>query len=340
MSIESKGRASTPMVSLAGAEKVTALLLSMGKPLADRIIRNFDDAEIRILARAASRLPALAANDIERIVDELEQSLSIADPLVGSTEGAQALLSGVVSAETQSDIMSEIDGTAPDRVWGKLRNVDDGKLALVVSREQPQVAAFILSRLPAAQASAVLDKIDIALSTDLSRRLLALQPIATSAQHMIAQRLAHELLRVESAAEGSAGADRHAQLGSILNQLERPQIDKILDGLALTAPDDAKRVKEHIFGFEDVAAMPAADRVRLFEEVPSERVIAALRDCDARLRDMVLGALAPRARRMVEAELAAPANVSQRTVVEAKRAIAGLALDMAARGIVRLRGEA
>lgn len=334
MSIETTDEVSGENRSMAGAQKVTALLLSMGKPLADRIVKSFDDREIRILAHTASSLPPVPPEILEALIAELEASLDVGQQLVGSASEAQGLIAGVVSDEVVSEIMAEIAGTAHDRVWGRLEGVADDKLAAFVAKEQAQVGAFILSRLPLAKASAVLEKLDVAVAADLGRRLLALRPIGEEAARLVAERLAHELFGTETEGDGE---NRHARLGAILNQLERPQITEIISKLEEGHPEEARRVRAHIFSFEDIATMPNADRVRLLEEVQADRLVLALRGADDGLRQVMLAALSPRSRRLVEAELSTPVKVTQKSVSEARRAIAGLALSMAERQMISLR---
>lgn len=334
MSKRIEGQAGLEGVDLAGAQKVAALLLALGKPLADRIIRNFDDSEIRVLAKTASNLPAVTPGRLEGLLEELEKCLGDPGHLVGSSVEAQQLLAGVVSDDQVSQIMAEIEGTAHDRVWTKLASVADDKIAEVVCREQPQVAAFILSRLDVGKASAVLEKIDVAIGSDISRRLLTLKPIHEEAQRLVAERLESELF---NDAAGATSINRHAQLGAILNQLKRDQVTEILSAIEQQLPDDARRVKEHVFNFEDIVAMPSVHRVRLMEEVPTERLVLALRNCEAGLRDCILAALSPRARRLVETELSSGAQLVQRNIEEARRQIATLALSMAERQMIVLR---
>lgn len=323
-------------IGLQAVEKVTVLLLTMGKPFADRIIKNFDDREIRMLARAASTLPAVHPTVVEALVDELTQRLEKPNVLVGSSKEAEQLISGVVSEDQVSEIMSELDGTAPDRVWSKLGTVDDKKLAEFVATEEPQVAAMILSKLEVDKASAVLENIDVQRAADLNRRLLSLKPVSETAMRLVAERLGQELL---GATEEGNEPNRHARLGAILNKLDRTQIVEIIGGIEQHDPDEARRVQQHVFTFEDLLTMDAEDRGRLFDTVPSEQVVLALREASAQLIEVILAALSPRSRRMVEAEIATPSKVPKKQIMDARRGIASLALSMAERQLIKLRPE-
>jgi flagellar motor switch protein FliG len=104
-------------------------------------------------------------------------------------------------------------------------------------------------------------------------------------------------------------------------------------------PADAERVKGYVFTFEDIAGMEAEDRARLMDEVPAERVVMALRDAAPELVELILQALSPRSRRIVEAELATEVRVPPKSIGEARRWIAVLALSMAERALIKLRPE-
>lgn len=318
---------------LRGVERVTALLLCMGKEHADRIIKQLDDREIRLVARAASVLPSVPPETLEWLVDRLSAELVDTGALIGSAEEAQQLISGAVSDDKLSEIMSELDGTSADRVWLKLAAVEDEKLAAFLAAEQPQVAAVVLSRLDVDKASAVVSKLPGELRSEVCLRLLALRPVGETTTRIIAGRIERELLL---AVDQGNGRDNHARLGSILNRLDRSQIAEILARIEQKDRADARLVREHVFSFEDVVAMTPQHRTRLFDQVQSDRIVTALRGADAAVRDAVLAALSPRSRRIVEAELGNEVNVPAKAVADMRRAIAGLALAMAARSEIAL----
>lgn len=320
---------------LNSADKVTALLLTMSKPSADSIIKKFDNREIRLVAQAATALPQISDETIEQLIDELYEALESAGALAGSSNGAQQLLSGVVSDDQIAEILAELAGNGADRVWSKLDQVKDERIADFIAGEQPQVAAVVLSRLDPSKAATVLEKMSGEQRADLSRRLLLLKPVNDTAMRLVAERLREELFGEVVVETG--GIDKHAHLASILNKLERDQITEIIETIEQSDPADAERVKSFVFTFEDIAGMEAEDRARLMDEVPADRVVLSLRNADPHLTNLILQALSPRSRRIVEAELATEARVPAKSIGEARRWIAVLALSMADRSLIKLR---
>lgn len=312
---------------------MTALLMTMSKPIADRIIGQFEDGDIRVLARSAIELPPIDLATMDRLVADLADRLHASGAVEGSASGARSLLEGVISEDEVGEIMGEASGLPPTLIWRRLDRVADEKLTAFIESEQPQVAAYVLSRLGPDKASCVLDKLDAGLRAELSMRLVTLKPVGDVAAKLLAQRLGSDLL---AAAEATGCANNHALLGAILNKLDRAKSMDILSRLSADRPDDARKVRKYVFGFEDVVDLSPADRARLFEEVPTERVVLALRRCNPELAARVLDALPPRARRLVDSELANDVKVADRSVDEARRSIADLALALAERSVIVL----
>lgn len=326
----SKGQAPR---ELNGVEKATALLLSMGKPKADLILKQLDNNHIRTLTRSALELPDVHLDRIDALLQELAAEVEKGSPLAGSPQGAKSLLSGVVAEETINEMMDEIAGEPPKAIWSRLVGVPVARLTAFISCEQPQVAAYVLSNLPPSTATEVIEKLDLELQADISARLLALKPISKEAARMVADRLEQDLLGPESEATAASG---HSKLGAILNNLQRDQINGILDRIAAHSRDDADKVRKFIFSFEDMAGLSPEALSRVLDEVPTERTVLALTDCDPALTEHLLSALSPRSRRMVEAELSAGTSPPIKAVIDARRSIAALVLSLAEKSAIQL----
>ncbi len=111
----------------------------------------------------------------------------------------------------------------------------------------------------------------------------------------------------------------------------------MLQSLAEVRPDDAKALKSLLFAFEDLADLPPSARTAIFDQVPIERLVLALKGTDAVFQAAILSALASRSRRMVEAELQSNGNAPARDIAEARRAIVATVLKMIAKGDIQLK---
>ena len=118
--------------------------------------------------------------------------------------------------------------------------------------------------------------------------------------------------------------------------MEPAQVDDLLSDLEQSRPDAAQALKGMLFKFDDIVHLSAQARSILFDQVPTERVVIALKGASSPLCEAVLSTLAARARRMVEAELARNEVTPEREIAKARRAIADLVLSLSDRGLVEL----
>jgi flagellar motor switch protein FliG len=125
-------------------------------------------------------------------------------------------------------------------------------------------------------------------------------------------------------------------MAEIINKLEPEQMEDVVQSLTLTRPKEAEILRRLLFSFEDMLKLSTKARAIVFDKIPTERVVLALRGTEASFRDAVLSSLTSRARRLVESELEAGSDVSPRDIAKARRMIADLVLEMAQRNEIEL----
>jgi len=122
-----------------------------------------------------------------------------------------------------------------------------------------------------------------------------------------------------------------------MNQLEKPQVDSLLESLEQVSQEAAQKVRPKIFLFEDLMVMPQRSRVILLNDIAGDILTMALKGSSAPMRESVLVCLSPRQRRMVESDLAAGGTINPREVALARRAISQEAIRLANSGQIELK---
>lgn len=314
-----------------GRARVAALLLTMGKPLADKVLQYFDESEVREIAETTATLGAVPRQAVEKLVADMTEALDAGADILGSSNEAQQLLAGVVAPEKLAVIMAGLRNDEVKPVWTRLNDLPEPTISQYLLKEHPQVAAFVLSRAGAGISAAVLRQAPGQMRSELVRRILALQPTTETAAHLLEAALREELL-VKVTKEN--GPPVHARVADMINKMDRQQMDEVLSDLESRRPKDAKLVKGLLFTFDDIAKLSPADRVKLFDGVPVERTILSLHGAGSELRELVLASVSTRSRRMIDQELSGGATPPTREIAKAKRAIADLVLEMAERGLI------
>jgi len=144
--------------------------------------------------------------------------------------------------------------------------------------------------------------------------MLSLEPVQDSTLRSIEGVLQEDLL---NAAARHSGASPHSRMANIINQLEPEAMEDVLQSLALARPKEVEILKKLLFSFDDMLKLSVKARATLFDKIPTERVVLALRGTQAEFRDGVLSSLTSRARRLVESELDDGSVVSPRDVAKA-----------------------
>lgn len=318
--------------ALDGVEKAAALLLAMGQPLASRLLKHFDEADLRRLTQAAAGLKPMPTQHLERLVDEFAENFTAGADVIGDPESARRLLEEVVPPEVVSDIMADVTGGSKESFWAKAAALPDARLAACLQEEHPQVAAFMLDRFDSERVATLLMLLPGERRDLVAGRLIGLRRVSDRVLHLIEVALEQDLFGAEASA---APAQPEKRLLEIVGKLEREQVEEMLVTFDATRPDVARKIREKMFSFEDIAGLTQRDRMILFDKAPTEAVILALKDTTAEFRDAVLSALAARARRMVEAELKNADSVAAKDVLVARRTLERIVVDLIEQGAIQ-----
>jgi len=217
-----------------------------------------------------------------------------------------------------------------------MRRVGADILAPIVAAEHPQIAAYIVSRLPSELAAQVLLAQTATMRADIVQRNLHLRPVSMQAENLLSNSLRPILANQMRGSEKS----HYKQIATILNQLGKSELDDMLVSLSAIEPQDLEAIKASMFSFDDIAYMADRSRRLLFDELDSGLIVSALRGAGENLIELVLSGLSQRTRRMVEAELKnEDPNMTPELIIQAQRDIAQTALELADQGKISLRAE-
>jgi flagellar motor switch protein FliG len=330
MSANGEMRGSTQPPSLTGVEKVAILLLALGKARAAKLLKRFDVEDLKLLSRSVTDLRPVTAADLESLVEEFGQRFSSGVNFVGTATEIRDLLSGVMPEEQMVAAATEQVAKPDDPIWEKISRTKVEVLRAFLVREHPQTVALIVSKLDSEAAAKAISALPADYRSGLLCRMLGIRKVPDEVLTVLEARLGKELL-------ASAAPASRTGIADILNRLEKTQSEAVLQSLAAVRPDDAKALKSLLFSFEDLAALPPQARTVIFDQVPIERLVLALKGTDAVFQAAILSALASRSRRMVEAELQSGGTAPARDVAEARRAIVDAVLKMIAKGDIEVR---
>ena len=192
-----------------------------------------------------------------------------------------------------------------------------------------------MSKLPAETASIIVREFETAFRHAVMRRMMSLRPLSEAVLTLFETHVRQAYLG--AAATSDDNGSGHTVLAEIVNRLDKSQTDELIEAIRAVQPTDAEALQKLLFAFEDIVGLSQKARLTLFDAVPTENVILALRGVEGEMRECVLSSLGARGRRMVEAELGQTVEIQASEVDGARRRIASEALRLSAEGRIKLR---
>jgi flagellar motor switch protein FliG len=324
--------------SLTPPQKAAAILVAMGKPAAGRLLKFFKQDELKTLIEAARMLKTIPQSELEKIIAEFEDEFAEGAGLMDSAATMDTILSESLSPEEVSAIMNhgtEAGGSdAPPPVWPAIEQLEAERVGGFLAGEHPQTAALVLTNLSPGAAANILLTLPKALRGDVAKRMVTIGTVKPAALKIVESQLRARLLGDTTSKSPAIG---HARVATVLNELDKSQLDEILSDMESAGFSDIRAIKAQLFSFEDLPLLEQKARLTLFDGMSTEIVTLALRGADPAIVEAVLSALGARSRRMIESELASdPGNVQQAAVIKARRDIASTAIRLGKQGLITM----
>ncbi len=328
----------TALVNLTRAQKAAAILVAMGKPSASRLLKFFKQEELKALIEAARLLRTIPQGDLERIVAEFEAEFTEGAGLLDSGDQMDTIMNESLSAEEMDAIMGNGKQVAgpqgPPPVWPDLEKVEPERLGKFLASEHPQTSAVILSKLAPSVAANVLLALEKPQRGDIIRRMMSMTTVPEAATRIVENQLRTRVLSEGAKKDISVGQTRVA---SLLNEMDKSQLDEIMQGLEETGVSDLDGIRARLFSFDDIPLLAQKSRVVLFDGLSTELVTLCLRGASPEITESVLSSIGARARRMIEAELGQEVDgIPAAEVTKARRSVASTAIRMSLEGAFEL----
>jgi flagellar motor switch protein FliG len=318
---------------LSGPEMAAALLLMLG-PTAGRILKLFDQPDLRAVARAAAGLGAVAPSTLDRLVDEFAADFTAGVNLLGDATQARTLLADSLPASEVDRLLGPAaDDGESTGVWRQLAKAPQSAIVSFLIAERPATATYILSRLDPPFAAQIVG----ALPRDRRNAALCglIAPLEVSPQAATAVETAlRDMLRTGEAS--GAASEGRARIAGIINNLDPDAAEDVMRAIGQARPKDAAILKKMLFTFNDLPRLSERARALLFDRASIDIVVMALRGTDPEFRATVLTSMPSRGRRLVEGELSSSAAAPPRDIAKARREIAEIVLGMAAHNEIEL----
>jgi flagellar motor switch protein FliG len=334
---QEKRRATSQM---SGLRKAAVLLVAVGEDLAKEILRALPEQDVQRLTEELADLRGVTAEVSQEVLEEFWQLLETQNFMVhGGLDYASRLLVDAFGKQRADDLLMLVRRSqeAAQGNLAKLQRTDPQQLGKLLDAEHPQTIALVLAHLDPRRASMVLDN----LTED--HKVVSIQRLAEMRQFSpeMAQKVALVLhRRLENVGDtGRKSYSGYKAVADLLNRLNAEEAKKILEAIEVGQPELALSIRNLMFTFEDLIAVPAASIREIVSGVDKRQLALALRGANEELRAQVFKAMSSRAVEMLKEDMEVLGPVRSREVAQAQQEILNLARRLEAEGKVILKME-
>ncbi|TDR90056.1 flagellar motor switch protein FliG [Enterovirga rhinocerotis] len=314
---------------LDGARRAATVMLVLGEELSAPLWSYLDGDEVKKLSMAMMDLGEVGMSSVSDIAAQFCSEIGGADRFVGNVERTEAFLRSVLPKDKAEAVISDIRDRADHGVWKRLAATDLSALSAYLNGEHPQTVALILSKLPPSVASKIISAKPNEVATDIIRRLIGLNSVPREAFEDLERTLEEEVL---SAGGRTSQRDAYAAVAEIVNSLEKQAEERVLSELDRTDPDAATRIRELMFTFDDVGALPDPVIQTIIRGIDKYGLTKALRGAPDALKARFLKNMSSRAAATLTQDIEALGPIRTRDVEEARAEIVSKVKEMEAAG--------
>lgn len=319
-----------------GGLSAAILLMLLEDSDSSAVLQHLEPAEVKLLGKGMFEASGATEADVEQALELfLQNSHDIPTLTVDAPLRIRGMMNLALGDSTASRIWSDIAPAATATTsLESLKWMDTHSIATLVATEHPQFAAIILSALSADVAAEVVRGLDENVQADLLFRAATLGPVSADAFADI------EAILSTYSSGGSqnppVNLGGHIDVAKIVNNLDRPQAEKLLKTIRKKDRHLADQIEDGMFVFADLARLDADSLGAVVGNVGVDRLAIAIGGPDAALGEQILATLSATTAQTITDQIAEMGSVNHTDIDDAKNDIALAARRLAAAGEITL----
>lgn len=276
------------MAGLSNREKAAVLLIGMGKNQASQIYKYLSEEEIETLTLAITTTKRVNPEEQAYVMNEFYETC-IAQKFVseGGLDYARTLLIKSLGEEKANEILTKLTETLQVRPFEFMRSADPSHIVHIVSSENPQTIALLLSYLDSKKAALVLSELPGDIQVEVVERMANMESVVPEYIKEIERVLEQRLAQIGMSDQTNVGGiDAVVQL---INGVDRGTERHILGNLDMLDPELAEKIRNSMFVFEDVVNLTNQAMQRVLEEIEQHDLAVALKSSPENVKMFIMG---------------------------------------------------
>ncbi|MGN6480772.1 flagellar motor switch protein FliG [Luteibacter sp.] len=323
---------------MTGAQKAAILLLTLGEEDAASILKHLGARDVQAVGTAMAQLKNVSKEQVEVVLTKLQEDVGQHTAIgVGTEDYIRRILVNALGENKAGGLIDRILLGRSSKGLESLKWMESRAIGEMISQEHPQIIALVLAHLEPDQAAEVIGYLPARTRSDVVMRIATLdgvQPHALNELDEIMERqFSGNSNKLKSATVGGLKA-----AADILNAMETSREAELMGAIRGIDTGLGDRIEELMFVFDDLAELDDRSMQVLLREVPSARLITALKGADAAIREKIFANMSKRAADMLRDDLEVKGPVRLSEVDAAQKEVLATARRLADAGQINLAG--
>ena len=324
--------------ALTGAQKAAILLLTLGEEDAASILKHLGARDVQAVGTAMAALKNVTREQVDHVLTKLQEDVGQHTAIgVGTEDYIRRILVNALGENKAGGLIDRILLGRSSKGLESLKWMESRAIAEMIGQEHPQIIALVMAHLEADQAAEVIGYLPARTRSDVVMRIATLdgvQPHALNELDEIMERqFSGNSTKLKSASVGGLKA-----AADILNAMETSREAELMASIRGIDSGLGERIEELMFVFDDLAELDDRSMQTLLREVPSARLITALKGAEAAIREKIFSNMSKRAADMLRDDLEVKGPVRLSEVDAAQKEVLATARRLADAGQINLAG--
>lgn len=325
-------------IEITGAQRAAILLLTLGEQDAAEVLKHLNARDVQAVGQAMAGLSNVSRDQVDHVLGRLTEDMGRHTSLgVGTEEYIRKILVNALGESKAGGLIDRILLGRSSKGLESLKWMESRAIAEMIGQEHPQIIALVLAHLEPDQAAEVIGYLPPRVRSDSVMRIATLdgvQPHALNELDEIMERqFSGNTNKLKSATVGGLKA-----AADILNAMETSRETELMSAIRGHDASLGGRIEELMFVFEDLAELDDRSMQMLLREVPSARLVTALKGAEPGVRERIFSNMSKRASDMLRDDLEVKGPVRLSEVDAAQKEVLQIARRLADSGQISLTG--
>ncbi len=327
-----------PGSSRSRTEQAAIFLMTLGERNAAEILKHMGAKDVQRVGTAMAQLTNVSRMEVETVLDHFTRTVDNQTSLgVGSDEYVRKVLIDALGADKAGGLIDRIQLGRNSKGLEALKWMEPRAIVEAIRQEHPQIIAIVLAYIDPDQAAEALAHLPDWLRADVVMRIATLDGVQPSALSELNDIMEKRFAGNAVGQSSNLGGPKVA--AEILNFMDGTNESAVLAHMHKVDEQLGALIEDLMFTFENLIELDDRGMQALLRQVPSERLLIALKATDEGLKAKIFKNMSQRAAEMMMDDLDAKGPVRLAEVETAQKEILAIARKMADEGALALGGR-